>query len=224
MRAGKHASRHIRSYGRLTCSGDRKRVVGVCIDVSPEYALAETRDLMLREMNHRVKNLFAIIGGMISAGARTHKEIGVFASDMRDRISALGRAHSLADPTGTQGMSDLAGLINATLRPYRDHVPTTIDGPLVAVDWRHVSSLAMILHEWATNSVKYGALGSNDGSLSVTWERVPDGLTLTWIERVTSVASPRPGRGSARCWWRCRCASSKPRWSASTTTPASSSS
>jgi two-component system CheB/CheR fusion protein len=53
----------------------------------------------------------------------------------------------------------------------------------------------MILHEWATNSVKYGALGSNDGSLSVTWERVPDGLTLTWIERVTSVASPRPGRG-----------------------------
>ncbi|MET0369519.1 MAG: CheR family methyltransferase [Methylobacterium sp.] len=195
VRAGKHASRHIRSYGRLTRSGDRKRVVGVCIDVSPEYALAETRDLMLREMNHRVKNLFAIIGGMISAGARTHKEIGVFASDMRDRISALGRAHSLADPTGTQGMSDLAGLINATLRPYRDHVPTTIDGPLVAVDWRHVSSLAMILHEWATNSVKYGALGSNDGSLSVTWERVPDGLTLTWIERVTSVASPRPGRG-----------------------------
>lgn len=195
VRAGKHASRHIRSYGRLTRSGDRKRVVGVCIDVSPEYALAETRDLMLREMNHRVKNLFAIIGGMISAGSRTHKDIGVFASDMRDRISALGRAHSLADPTGGQGATDLAGLINATLRPYRDHVPTSIDGPLVSIDWRHVSSLAMILHEWATNSVKYGALGSNEGSLTVTWERVPDGLVISWTERAPLKAEPRPGRG-----------------------------
>ncbi len=195
VRAADHAPRHIRSYGRLTRSGDRKRIVGVCIDVSPEYALAETRDLMLREMNHRVKNLFAIIGGMISAGSRTHRDIGIFASDMRDRISALGRAHSLADPTDGQGMSDLAGLIGATLRPYRDHVPTVIEGPLVAINWRHVSSLAMILHEWATNSVKYGALGAEDGSLSVTWERGPDGLVLDWRERMARVAEPRPGRG-----------------------------
>ena len=195
IRVAEHGPRHIRSYGRLTRSGDRKRIVGVCIDVSPEYALAETRDLMLREMNHRVKNLFAIIGGMISAGARTHREIGVFASDMRDRISALGRAHSLADPSDGQGMSDLAGLIGATLRPYRDHVPTVIEGPLVAIHWRHVSSLAMILHEWATNSVKYGALGSDDGSLSVTWDRDATGLALVWCERMARVAEPRPGRG-----------------------------
>lgn len=195
VRAAEHAPRHIRSYGRLTRSGDRKRIVGVCIDVSPEYALAETRDLMLREMNHRVKNLFAIIGGMISAGARTHRDIGIFASDMRDRISALGRAHSLADLSDGQGMSDLAGLIGATLRPYRDHVPTVIEGPLVTVNWRHVSSLAMILHEWATNSVKYGALGSDDGSLSVTWDRGPDGLVLDWRERMARIPEPRPGRG-----------------------------
>ena len=192
--AADRALRHVRSYGRLTRSGDRKRIVGVCIDVSPEYALAETRDLMLREMNHRVKNLFAIIGGMISAGARTHRDIGVFASDMRDRISALGRAHSLADPSDGQGVSDLGGLIGATLRPYRDHVPTVIEGPPMTVHWRHVSSLAMILHEWATNSVKYGALGSEDGSLSVTWTR-GDGLVLDWRERMARVPEPREGRG-----------------------------
>ncbi|GJE13882.1 MULTISPECIES: chemotaxis protein CheB [Methylobacterium] len=194
IRRAEQTLRHVRSYGRLTRGGDRKRIVGVCIDVSPEYALAETRDLMLREMNHRVKNLFAIIGGMISAGARTHRDIGIFASDMRDRISALGRAHSLADPSDGQGMSDLSGLVGATLRPYRDHVPTTIEGPLMTINWRHVSSLAMILHEWATNSVKYGALGSEDGSLSVTWER-KDGLVLEWRERMARIPEPRPGRG-----------------------------
>ncbi len=142
-----------------------------------------------------MKNLFAIIGGMISAGARTHRDIGLFATDMRDRISALGRAHSLADPANGQGMSDLADLTAATLRPYRDHVPTVIEGPLVAINWRHVSSLAMILHEWATNSVKYGALGADHGSLSVTWDRGADGLTLTWQERVSHTPEVRPGRG-----------------------------
>ncbi len=74
----------------------------MCIDVSPNYALAETRELMLREMNHRVKNLFAIIGGMISAGSRTHRDIGVFATDMRDRISppSAGPIPWLIPPAG----------------------------------------------------------------------------------------------------------------------------
>ncbi|MGT2478584.1 hypothetical protein ACU4GR_06175 [Methylobacterium oryzae CBMB20] len=53
----------------------------------------------------------------------------------------------------------------------------------------------MILHEWATNSVKYGALGSDDGALSVTWERHEEGLVLDWCERMARVAEPRPRPG-----------------------------
>ncbi|WP_298956375.1 chemotaxis protein CheB [uncultured Methylobacterium sp.] len=187
--------RHVRSYGRLIAGSEPRRIVGVSIDVSPEYALAETRDLMLREMNHRVKNLFAIIGGMISAGARAHRRIDVFAADMRERISALGRAHSLSDPASDQGMSDLADLVGATLLPYREHVPVAVEGPPVRINWRHVTSLAMILHEWATNSIKYGALGSDDGRLSVTWEREGDGVVLDWRESLTRLGEPAPGRG-----------------------------
>ena len=53
----------------------------------------------------------------------------------------------------------------------------------------------MILHEWATNSVKYGVLGSDDGTLSVSWETGADGITLTWCERMARTAAPKEGRG-----------------------------
>lgn len=195
VRGDGHATRYVRSYGRLIVGSAPLRLIGVSIDVTPEHALTETRDLMLREMNHRVKNLFAIIGGMITAGARSQRDVATFAHDMRERIAALGRAHSLADHTTDQGISDLTSLVGATLQPYRDHIPTTIEGPPVAIDWRYVSSLAMILHECATNSVKYGALGAEDGRLSVTWEHRSEGLTLHWIERMTRRAAVNTGRG-----------------------------
>ncbi|GAA0256923.1 Protein-glutamate methylesterase/protein-glutamine glutaminase [Methylorubrum aminovorans] len=195
VRGDGHATRYVRSYGRLIVGSAPHRIIGVSIDVSPEHALTETRDLMLREMNHRVKNLFAIIGGMITAGARLQQDVATFAHDMRDRIAALGRAHSLADHTTDQGMSDLCSLVGATLQPYRDHIPIAIEGPPTAVDWRYVSSLAMILHECATNSVKYGALGAEDGRLEVTWEHRSDGLAMQWTERMTRRTAVSAGRG-----------------------------
>ncbi|WP_082659680.1 CheR family methyltransferase [Aureimonas sp. AU40] len=187
--------RWIRSFGRPMTAGGERRIVGVAIDVSPEFAVAETRELMLREMNHRVKNLFAIIGGMISAGARSHSDTKSFAADMRERIMALGRAHSLASPAGSAAVSELSGLVAATLSPYHGHVQATFEGPSVPIGWRHVSPLALMLHEWATNSVKYGSLGREDGRLSVRWRRAAEGILLEWEERMAYEAEPGQGNG-----------------------------
>ncbi|KTQ98213.1 chemotaxis protein [Aureimonas ureilytica] len=187
--------RWVRSIGRTVTTQGERRIVGVSIDVTPEFALAETRELMLREMNHRVKNLFAIIGGMISAGARTHQDTRSFAADMRERIMALGRAHSLASPTGSAAVSELSALVAATLSPYRDHIPVQFEGPAVPISWRHVSPLALILHEWATNSVKYGALGRDKASLSVRWQRSENGVVLEWKECMDYESEPAQGNG-----------------------------
>ncbi len=185
----------IKNFGRLTRTADGLRLVGVSIDVTPEFALAETRDLMLREMNHRVKNLFAIISGMISAGARHHDQVRPFAADMRERIAALGRAHSLASPAGVQEAIDLAELVRSTLQPYADHAEISIAGPRVVVARRLLSSLALVLHEWATNAVKYGALGQEQGQLRVGW-RVADGrLIVEWVERGGNPVTEASGSG-----------------------------
>ena len=187
--------RRIKTFGRMVTDTGPRRLVGVSIDVTPEYALAETRELMLREMNHRVKNLFAIISGMISAGARSHDEVGRFANDMRERIAALGRAHSLAAPAGALQSIDLAELVEATLAPYRDHAAVRIDGPSVKIHRTCLSPLALMLHEWATNSVKYGALGPASGELDVAWQRVSDGVRLDWRETGDRPVSVESGTG-----------------------------
>lgn len=175
-------TRRIKSFGRMIVDDGPRRLVGVSIDITPEYRLAETRELMLREMNHRVKNLFAIVGGMISAGARSHEDVRGFAADLRERIAALGRAHSLASPTGEMQAIDLGELVDATIAPYRDHAAISIDGPKARIERACLSPLALMLHEWATNSVKYGALGAPGGMLAVSWARDGDGLDLVWRE------------------------------------------
>jgi two-component system CheB/CheR fusion protein len=175
--------RWVKGFGRVVAGSTPPRLVGVSIDVTPEYTLAETRELMLREMNHRVKNLFAVIAGMIAMAARSHAEVARFADDLRARIAALGRAHSLASPAGQPQAVGLEEIVAATLAPYRDHARLTIEGEPVALDRACLSPLALVLHEWATNSVKYGALGGDgQASLAVTWAIRDGALLLTWNE------------------------------------------
>jgi len=191
--------RWIKGFGRLVDGRQPVRMVGVWIDVTAEYAVAETRELMLREMNHRVKNLFAIIGGMVSAASRSHDDVATFASDIRERIVALGQAHSLASASGEQSMIALSDLIDTTLAPYRDHARVTIEGPPVLIDRASLSPLALMLHEWATNSVKYGALGDAEGgSLAMRWWLEGEELVLDWQEegRRAFEETPKTGFGT----------------------------
>lgn len=193
-------ARWVKGFGRIVAGSVPPRLLGVSIDVTPEYALAETRELMLREMNHRVKNLFAVIAGMISVAAREESDASRLAADLRSRIAALGRAHSLVTPAGEAAAVALSELVEATLAPYRDHAVIEVEGPPVAFDRSCLSPLALILHEWATNSVKYGVLGiERPGALKVEWQRNREGVRLLWNEtgnsRIEPVAAQR-GFGS----------------------------
>ncbi|WP_228242891.1 CheR family methyltransferase [Porphyrobacter sp. GA68] len=174
--------RWVKGIGRLV-EQEPPRMVGVFIDVTAEFSLAQTREMLLREMNHRVKNLFAVIAGMVTAGGRSHDNVRSLVTDLRERIAALGRAHSLASPAGDQEGIALAALMEETLAPYRDHARIEIAGPPVDIDRGCLSLLAMMAHEWATNSMKYGALGQEDGTLEVSWELNTEGVLLRWQER-----------------------------------------
>ncbi|TPW26154.1 CheR family methyltransferase [Pararhizobium mangrovi] len=189
-------TRHIKGFGRL--AGDGRgggKLTGVSIDITAEYALAETRELMLREMNHRVKNLFAIMGGLVSAGARSHTNLKDFVADLRERISGLGRAHSLSSSSNYDQAIDLEELVLATLDPYRDHTSIEIGGPEVSIDHRYLSSLALMMHEWTTNSVKYGALASDRGRLAIGWEQVGGLVRLKWHEDLDEAVEISEGSG-----------------------------
>ncbi|MBH0112586.1 PAS domain-containing protein [Novosphingobium sp. YJ-S2-02] len=192
---GDEPVRHLKAFGRMTLKRGQHRLVGAVIDMTAEYTLAETRALMLREMNHRVKNLFAVVSGMISAAGRSHDDVRTYSEDLRERIAALGRAHSLAAPTGDQQSISLAELVETTIAPYRDQGTITLEGPEIEIERNCLSSLALILHEWTTNAAKYGALRDGSGTLTISWTRNAEGLALDWSESGGDLSDIKQGTG-----------------------------
>jgi PAS domain S-box-containing protein len=186
--------RWTRSNGRVIRSeqGSGSRIEGlsgVIGDITDMRAAAEAQDLLTRELTHRVKNLFAIANGMVSMTARTAKDTKEMATALRGRLGALSRAHELVQPPLTQIPSGssrvgLDQLIEAVLAPYRQEAGAKVHygGPAVSVGSNTTTSLALVMHELATNAAKYGSLSSPEGQLDIDWTEHEGSVHLVWRE------------------------------------------
>jgi len=161
-----------------------------------EQRLTEALDhqqTLTQEMSHRVKNLFSVTGALVSISARSASSAEEMAEILAGRLSALGRAHgtvrrSFAEEGHGSQTADLSELVHTILEPYAEASGKsagrlTQSGPDVRMGERAVNSLALVLHELATNAAKYGALKNDNGSVSVVWNTSPDELTIQWRER-----------------------------------------
>lgn len=164
------------------------KLAGVISDCTEQRGMDEARLLLTRELNHRVKNLFAIANGMVSMTARTAKDTKDMAVALRGRLSALSRAHELVQPPSASdpggGEVDFDRLIEAVLAPYKDtdSERITMEGPAVRVGSNTTTSLALVLHELATNAAKYGCLSGEGGHLSIRWTIKDEAVALEWVE------------------------------------------
>ncbi len=179
-------TRWLKVFARPVTHRRRGRVMGVCIDVTAENDRAEARDLMLGEMNHRVKNLFAMIAGIMRIASRNHTEVPTFVADIEGRILALGQAHSLATRQDRESGISLAELLDVILAPYSKQSAIAIEGHKFTVRQEFITPLTLIFHEWATNAVKHGVLGAVEGSLSVRWDANEGSLVIVWSEHRTT--------------------------------------
>ncbi|WP_349371906.1 PAS domain-containing protein [Salinarimonas sp.] len=162
--------------------------VGMNVDVDDRRRGEDERELLLAELNHRVKNLLGVIRSLANQGVagRSAEE---YRRALLGRVDALARAHSLALAGEWRGV-DLADLARRTLEPYRrgDRAEAvTIAGPPVALSPRATMTIGLVLHELATNAMKYGAFSTPGGRLSLGWRRETseDGaprVRLTWAE------------------------------------------
>lgn len=178
---------------------------GVFLDVTARKQAEESNELLAGEMSHRVKNLLAIASGLTTLTSRSATTAEDMARQLTHRLIALGRAHDLVRPTpGLHGKAALLGdLLAILLQPYDEEGAfegrIRIAVPRVGVGEQSATTLALVFHELATNSLKYGALSGDSGSLDLSGEDEGDALTLTWIERggPTIAAAPdRAGFGS----------------------------
>jgi two-component sensor histidine kinase len=149
----------------------------------------EQQETLAREMNHRVKNMFAITDGMIRVSARAASTPGEMATLLSGRLHAMATAHSLVrrkieDETPSQG-ADLDTLVRTILKPYESALGERfrIVGPPMRLGDRATNGVALVCHELATNAAKYGALTEDQGAVDVSWSRAGDDLVMTWRER-----------------------------------------
>ena len=161
---------------------------GVFLDVTSRKQAEESHELLAGEMSHRVKNLLAIAASLTHLSSRSAENVAGMTNDLVERLTALGRAHDLVRPLpGEEGKAALFGdLLSILLAPY-DEGTAYVDRIRVAVPRMGVgeaaaTTLAMVIHELATNSVKYGALSTGQGTLDVSGALDGEYLAVTWAE------------------------------------------
>jgi two-component sensor histidine kinase len=161
----------------------------VALDLEQERASGEAHQALARELNHRVKNLFAIASGLVSMTARSSATTKDMADALRGRLGALSRAHELARPVlaadhHLNQATTLGALVTAILAPYVAGTSDRLEvaGPPVPVGANAVTNMSLVLHELATNAAKYGSLSSDSGRLRIDWRVDGENVELVWVE------------------------------------------
>ncbi len=180
--------------------GKDGEIVGViqqAFDITAEVASEEMQLLLSQELNHRVKNLFAIVQALVVMSAQGETDAAALAEKIRNRVSALAAAHSVTAEQGEMSDVSMREIIRQVLAPY-DGAQTEIDeaSPSIKIDRSAVTPIGLILHELATNALKYGGWSVPGGKVEITWQfsQKPDEegmIAFAWRE------SGLPGSASA---------------------------
>ena len=184
-------------------AGQIVRWLGTCTDIHEIKLVQDQRQLMLAEMNHRVKNTIAMVHAIVGQSLRQAEDLADAREVIQARLAALSAAQDrLVKDSGDNREETFArDVIDAALAPHADGSDRirVEGGQDHALGSRQSLALTMALHELATNAAKYGALSVADGRVEIAWEAAEDGrVRLTWKERggPPVLAPTRRGFGS----------------------------
>ncbi|NHT77625.1 PAS domain-containing protein [Rhizobiaceae bacterium CRRU44] len=166
-----------------------RTMTGVFLDVAGRKQAEEGHELLAGEMSHRVKNLLAVAAGLTKITSRSSTSVDDMTDQLTRRLIALGRAHDLVRPLADgQGNAALLGdLFTVLLAPYDSTAAFSglirVAVPRMGVGENAANGLALVIHELATNSLKYGALSSPEGTLDVFGTVVGQDVEILWSEQ-----------------------------------------
>lgn len=177
------------------------RWFGTVTDIDEVHRALEERDMLANELSHRIKNIFAVVIGLASLKVKKTPEHEPFAHELIDVLRALGRAHEFVRPESSIVQDSLQGVLTALFEPYalsKDVPRILIAGDDASISPRSATPLALVFHELATNSAKYGSLSVDSGHVTLTIKDTGQELALTWQEHGGPKVSAggRPGFGT----------------------------
>jgi two-component system CheB/CheR fusion protein len=189
------------SISTLTAAdGAAARIISVTLEIEQRKRAEEQAGLLLGELDHRVKNILAIVSSIVAQTLKTNPTPEVFAETIEGRIRAIARAHSLLTNRGGGHDTTLRDLIVIEMKPYEGR-EIRVEGPDLVLTPKAGLSLAMAIHELASNAAKYGSLSDPEGRLDITWTATdsPEPQNCAgWSPAALASPRPRPGGATVR--------------------------
>nr|WP_276616178.1 CheR family methyltransferase [Rhodobacter sp. SGA-6-6] len=200
--AGDWRSFRLRASPVRNDAGQPVEWFGTATDVDELLALQQRQEMLLHELQHRVRNILALVRSIATRTARTSETVEDYERELGGRITAMARTQNIL--TSAPGARlDLAELFTNELIAQGARIPgnVSVAGPHVTLSGKAAESLSLAIHELATNAAKYGALSSDQGRLTVSWQvadpETSPRLVISWVEEGVEVPPPkRRGFGS----------------------------
>lgn len=154
------------------------------LDATEQRETDDKKDILIGELDHRIKNLLMVTQALVAQTDVTGRSAEEYRADLMGRLEALGRSMGVSRGGASATLPDL---VHAVMEPYVEGASmlSLAAEPAVALPRKQATSLGMILHELATNALKYGALSVPEGRLSISWSEV----------------SNQEGRAEIHLWW-----------------------
>lgn len=180
--------------------GPGPELAGVVLDITEQKRGEEARYFLMRELNHRIKNIMATVQSIVQQTLRQVSSTALAGTTITARLQSMAAAQdALIHGDGSEG--NLRDVVEGTLRPFREAYDDRfqVNGPDVLIPSQTVLSLSMALHELTTNAIKYGALSNDKGRVTIKWgitgQGGEDEFWLRWEEREGPPVSPPANRG-----------------------------
>ena len=176
---------------------------GSCTDIDASRRSARRQRELLGELQHRVKNILAVVRSVVVRTVETSKTVDELSAHLSGRISAIARVQGMIARNAGNGVM-LSELVDEELAAHGGHIDsqTEVSGPTVMLTGKAAEGLGLALHELTTNAIKFGAFAGASGRLRVAWRLFPLGvadpprqrLVLEWQESGVPVTDLQPGR------------------------------
>lgn len=190
---------HMRATPMKDGSGRSVEWFGTVTDVHEMLQMQERQQMLLAELQHRVRNTLGIIRSIARRSAETSESVEDYAAHLEGRINALSRTQNTLT-RAPEAKVDLQGLILEELAAQggRADGQFSVSGPDIQLGGKAAETLSLAIHELATNAVKYGALSVKGGTIDVSWTTETNGdgqeLRLIWNEKLKSPLEGAPAR------------------------------